>query len=52
MEVDFTFIFGLVFGIEHIDAREFDDECEYGVFVSIGFLRIAVLKYKEDNGVQ
>lgn len=51
-EVDFTFIYGLVFGIEHIDAREFDEECEYGVFISLGILRIAILKYKDNNELQ
>lgn len=46
-EIEFALITGMVFGIEHIDAREIDEECEYGVFISLAFLRIAILKYKE-----
>ena len=51
MGLEFTLLTGLVFGIEHIDARDFDDDCEYGVFISIGILRIAIIKYKEEDGV-
>lgn len=47
-ELDMSFIQGVMFGLEAVDASVFDGEIQWGIVLDLGFIRFTLIRWNEE----